>query len=45
MDYSLELEADFPKEMVIEMQGNAARKARRTVIGRMQGGRASFKVL
>ncbi|CAM6031017.1 unnamed protein product [Sphagnum balticum] len=35
MDYSLELEAKFPKEMVIEMQGNAARKARRTVTGRM----------
>jgi hypothetical protein len=45
VDYSLELEADFPKEMVIEMQGNAARKARRTVIGRTLGGRASFKAL
>jgi hypothetical protein len=33
VDYSLELEAEFLKEMVIEMQGNAARKARRTVIG------------
>ncbi len=38
VDYSLELEADFPKEMVIEMQGNAA-------IGRTLGGRASFKAL
>jgi hypothetical protein len=45
VDYSLELEANFPKEMVIEMQGNAARKARRTIIGRTLGGRASFKAL
>jgi hypothetical protein len=45
VDYNLELEADFPKEMVIEMQGNAAKKARRIVIGRMLGGRASFKAL
>jgi hypothetical protein len=45
VDYSLELEADFPKELVIEMQGNAARKARRTVIGRTMGGRVSFKAL
>ncbi len=33
VDYSIELKADFPKEMVIEMQVNVARKARRTVIG------------
>jgi len=33
VDYTLELEVDFPKELVIEMQGNAARRARRTVIG------------
>ncbi len=45
VDYSLELEADFSKEMVIEMQGNAARKAHRTIIGRTLGGRASFKAL
>jgi len=45
VDYNLELEANFPKEMVIEMQGNAAKKARRTVIGRTLGGRASFKAL
>ncbi len=45
VDYNIELKADFPKEMVIEMQGNAARKARRTVIGRTLGGRASFKTL
>jgi hypothetical protein len=45
VDYNIELEADFPKEMILEMQGNAARKARRTVIGRTLGGRASFKTL
>ncbi len=45
MDYSIELKVDFPKEMVIEMQVNAAKKARRTVIGRTLGGRASFKTL
>ncbi len=45
VDYSLELEAEFSKETVIEMQGNAARKAHRTVIGRTLGGRASYKVL
>jgi hypothetical protein len=39
------LEADFPEEMVLEMQGAAAKKARRTVIGRTLGGRASFKAL
>jgi hypothetical protein len=31
--------------MVIEMQGNAAKKARRTVIRRTLGGRATFKAL
>jgi len=45
MDYSLELEAEFPKEMVIEMQGIATRKARRIVIRQTLGGRATFKVL
>jgi hypothetical protein len=45
VDYSIELEADFSKEMILEMQGNVARKARRTVIGRTLGGRASFKML
>ncbi len=45
MDYSIELKADFSKEMVIEMQVNAARKAHRTVTGRTLGGRASFKTL
>jgi len=33
VDYSLELEAEFSKEMVIKMQGNTVRKAHRTVIG------------
>ncbi len=45
MDYNLELEVDFLKEMVIQIQGNTARKAHRTVIKRMLGGRASFKAL
>jgi hypothetical protein len=45
VDYSLELEAEFPQDMVIEMQGNVAKKARRTIIGRTLGGRATFKAL
>jgi hypothetical protein len=45
VDYSLEVEAEFPKEMVIEMQGKAAKKARKTVIGRTLGGRATLKAL
>jgi hypothetical protein len=45
MDYSLEIKAEFPVEMVFEMRGNAAKKARRTVIGRTLGGRATFKAL
>ncbi len=45
VDYSLEIEADFPSEMVIEMQRNAVQKAHKTVIGRTLGGRASFKAL
>ncbi|CAK9878095.1 unnamed protein product [Sphagnum jensenii] len=45
MDYSLELEAKFPTDMVIEMQGNAAKKARRIVIRRTMGGKATFKAL
>ncbi len=32
VDYNLEIEADFPKELVLTMQENAAKKARRTVI-------------
>jgi hypothetical protein len=45
VDLSIEVEAEFPAEMVLEMQGAAAKKARRTVIGRTLGGRASFKAL
>jgi len=45
VDYNIELEAEFSKEMVIEMQMNAAKKARRTMIGRTLRGRASFKTL
>jgi len=41
----MELEAEFPQDMVIEMQGNVAKKARRTVIGCTLGGRATFKAL
>jgi hypothetical protein len=41
----LEIEADFPKELVLTMQENAAKKARRIVIGRTLGGRATFKTL
>jgi hypothetical protein len=45
VDYNLEIEADFPKDLVLTMQGNAAKKARRTVIGRTLRGRATFKTL
>ncbi len=45
IDFSLEIEAEFPQNMVTEMQGNAAKKARRMVIGRTLGGRATFKAL
>jgi hypothetical protein len=45
VDFSLELEAEFPEDMVLEMQGNAAKKTRRTVIGWTLGGRATFKTL
>jgi len=45
VDYSLELKAEFLMDMVIEMQGNTARKARRTVVGQTLGGRTTFKAL
>jgi hypothetical protein len=45
VDYNLEIKVDFPKELVLTMQENAAKKARRTVIGRTLGGRATFKTL
>jgi len=45
VDYSLELEVEFPKDMVIKMQGNVAKKARKIVIGRTLGGRTIFKAI
>jgi hypothetical protein len=45
IDYNLKIEADFPKELVLTMKENAAKKARRTIIGRTLGGRATFKTL
>jgi hypothetical protein len=45
VDYELELEADFPPEMVLEMQEGVVRKARRMVIERALGGRPTIKAL
>ncbi len=45
VDYNLEIEAEFPPAMVIELQKNAALRARKTVIGRTLASRASFKDL
>jgi len=45
VDPSIEIEAEFPAEMVLEMEGTTAKKACRTVIGRTLGGRVSFKAL
>jgi len=45
IDYSLEVEADFPIDLVLMMKENAAKKTRRTVIGRTLGGRATLKSL
>jgi hypothetical protein len=45
VDPNIEVEVEFPAKMVLEMQGAVAKKARRTVIGRTLGGRASFKAL
>ncbi len=45
IDYSMEIEAEFPTDLVVEMQESAEKKARQTVIGRTLGGRATFKVL
>jgi hypothetical protein len=44
VDYSLELEAEFPTDMVFKMQGNAAKKTRRIVIGRTLGGERPSKL-
>jgi len=41
----MEIKADFPTDLVIVMQESVTKKARRTVIGRMLGGRATFKAL
>jgi hypothetical protein len=45
IDYSLEVEADFPRDLVSMMKESATKKARRTVIGRTLGGRATLKSL
>jgi hypothetical protein len=45
VDYNMEIEADFRKDLVLMMQENAAKKARQTVIGRTLGGRVTFKTL
>jgi len=45
IDYSVEVEVDFPKDLVSAMKENAAKKARRTIIGRTLGGRATLKTL
>jgi len=45
IDYNLELEAEFPLAMVIEMQKNSALRACKTVIERTLAGKASFKDL
>ncbi|CAM6021575.1 unnamed protein product [Sphagnum balticum] len=45
VDYTLEIEAVFPLDMVLEMQKCAAQRARKTVIERTLGGRASHKDL
>lgn len=45
VDYNLVIEADFPPDMVLDMQRSAAQKARKMVIGRTLGGRASYKDL
>jgi hypothetical protein len=39
----MELATDFSPNMVLEMQSNAALKARRIVIRRMLGGKTTFK--
>ncbi len=45
VDYTLEIEAVFPLDMVLDMQKCAAQRARKIVIGRTLGGRASHKDL
>ncbi|CAK9858613.1 unnamed protein product [Sphagnum jensenii] len=45
VDQGLEIEAEFPHDMVSKIQNNVATKARRMVISRTLGGRPSFKAL
>jgi hypothetical protein len=45
IDYSLEVEADFPINLVLMMKENTAKNARKTVIGRTLRGRATLKFL
>jgi hypothetical protein len=45
VDYELELEAEFPPKMVLEMQEGVIQKVRRTIIGRTMGGRTTIKAL
>jgi hypothetical protein len=45
IDYSMEIEAEFPIDLVVEMQESVTKKARRTIIGRTLGGRTTFKAL
>jgi len=45
IDYSLEVEMDLSTDLVSTMKESAAKKARRTVIGRTLGGRAMLKSL
>jgi len=45
VDYNLEIEVEFPTEMVIELQKNATLRARKTVMKRTFLSRASFKEL
>jgi hypothetical protein len=45
VDYSLEVEVDLPRDLVSTMKESAAKKAKRTVIGRTLGGRATLKSL
>jgi hypothetical protein len=41
----LEVEVDFPRDLVSTMKESTAKKTRRTVIGRTLGGRATLKSL
>jgi hypothetical protein len=45
IDYSLEVEVDFPRDLVWTMKESAAKKARKTVIGRTLGSRSTLKSL